>query len=184
MHLTLILGTNREGRKSERVAMFLKKHLGEREDIELSFFDVQDFDLPKVGYGQDIKDQFPEYRDTVNKSDGFIMIVPEYNHGYPGRLKSVLDILLPEFNNKPVLLTTVSSGMWGGTRVAEAMLPVLRELGLVVLPTDVNVLKVSEQFNEEGEPQNDIIVDVTNKQLKNLLWMAETLKWGRENIEK
>lgn len=180
MHLTLILGTNREGRKSERVAMFLKKHMSTREDISLSFFDVRDFDLPKEGYGQDIKDLFPEFRDTVNTSDGFIFIVPEYNHGYPGRLKSVLDLLLPEYNRKPVLLVTVSSGMWGGTRVAESMLPVLRELGLVVLPADVNIFKVSEQFNENGEPQNNTIVDVVDAQLENMLWMARTLKAGRE----
>ena len=53
--------------------------------------------------------------------DGLVVVTPEYNHGYPGVLKSVLDLLLKEYIHKAVAFVGVSAGPWGGTRVIEAM---------------------------------------------------------------
>ena len=58
---------------------------------------------------------FPEWRDAIVKADGLVIVTPEYNHGYPGVLKSVLDLLLKEYIHKAVAFVTVSAGPWGGT---------------------------------------------------------------------
>lgn len=67
------------------------------------------------------------------RADAFVLMAPEYNHGYPGLLKHVLDTNLKEYIHKAVGVCGVSAGNFGGTRVIENLLPVLRELGLVTI---------------------------------------------------
>ncbi len=183
LFIPMILGTNRDGRQSEKVANFLMKVLEERDDIETKLFDVRDFKLPDVDYGQNIKDQFPEYRDAILRADGLIIVAPEYNKGYPGRLKSVLDVLLPEYNHRAVGLVGVSAGPWGGTRVVEALLPVMRELGLVAISSSLYFPNVGKIFKEDGTPVDEGINKRVEIFLKELIFIAKSLKYGRENLE-
>src|SRR6202044_1293524 len=88
--------------------------------------------------------------DAVKNADGLVIITPEYNHGYPGILKSILDVLLKEYIHKAVALVGVSAGPFGGSRAIEAMIPMVRELGLVVTFTDLNFATVQDQFDEQG----------------------------------
>jgi NAD(P)H-dependent FMN reductase len=110
------------------------------------------------------------------------LIVPEYNHGYPGLLKHALDMNLKEYIHKAVGLCGVSAGPFGGTRVIEHLLPVMRELGLVTTFTDVNFSHVQKLFNEKGELLDESFVRRVNTFLDELLWMARVLRHGRENI--
>jgi NAD(P)H-dependent FMN reductase len=145
-------------------------------------FDVSDFVLPQHNYGQEIKEQFPEWRDAIVRADGLIIVTPEYNRGYPGTLKAVLDLLLREYIHKAVAFVGVSAGPWGGTRVVEAMLPVARELGLAVTFSDLNFTFVQRAFDTQGKPV-DLAFDQRAKDfLDELVWMARTLKWGREHL--
>ena len=75
----------------------------------------------------------PMFSATVSRSDGLIIVTPEYNHGYPGLLKHALDMNLKEYIHKAVGICGVSAGPSGGARVTEALLPVMRELGLVTI---------------------------------------------------
>src|SRR5262245_963032 len=128
LFIPVIVGTNRKERQSVRVGNWLVGHMQKREEIETRLFDVKDFALPQDDYGTEIKDQFPEWRDAIIRADGLIIIAPEYNHGYPGILKSVLDLLLKEYIHKSVALVGVSSGPWGGVRVIETLVTMVREL--------------------------------------------------------
>lgn len=67
------------------------------------------------------------------QADGIVIVTPEYNRGYPGLLKYVLDTNLKEYIHKAVGICGVSAGGFGGARVIENLLPVLRELGLVTI---------------------------------------------------
>lgn len=181
--LPLLLGTNRKDRRSEHVALWVHSEMQKREEIETEYFDVRDFDLPTDNYGQDLKDQFPEWRDAIIKADGLVVVTPEYNHGYPGRMKSVMDILLKEYIHKAVAFVGVSAGAFGGTRVIEACVPMVRELGLAVTFTDLNFPKVQDKFDEEGNLLDDAYEKRTKEFLDELVWMSRALKWGRENLE-
>ncbi len=182
LFLPILLGTNRKGRKSENVAKWLFGKMNEREDVETKFFDVRDFNLPQDDYGQALKDNFPEWRDAIIKADGLVVVVPEYNHGYPGSLKSVLDLLLKEYIHKAIALVGVSASPWGGTRVVEACVPMVRELGLAVTFKDLNFPQVQNKFDESGnlldEKYNKFAADF----LDELVWMSGALRWGRENL--
>jgi NAD(P)H-dependent FMN reductase len=177
-----LLGTNRKERKSVHVARWLVGEMGKRDDIETKLFDVQDFDLPQGDYGTEIKDSFPEWRDSIIRADGLVVISPEYNHGYPGSLKSVLDLLLKEYIHKCVGLVGVSAGPWGGARVVESLVPVVRELGLVVTFTDLNFPSVQTRFDADGNLLDKAYEKRAKGFLDELVWMSRAMKWGRENL--
>lgn len=180
--LPILLGTNRKGRESEAVARWVFGKMQEREEIETEFFDVRDFDLPREHYGTEIGEQFPEWRNAIIRADGLVIVTPEYNHGYPGSLKSVLDLLLKEYIHKAVAFVGVSAGPWGGTRVIEACVPMVRELGLAVTFSDLNFPQAQNKFDENG----NLLDEAYNKRvqgfLDELVWMSRALKWGRENL--
>lgn len=182
LFIPIILGTPRKARESEHVARWVFDKMQERDEIETRFFDVCDFELPHGEYGQEIKDRFPEWRDAIIRADGLVIVTPEYNHGYPGSLKSVLDLLLKEYIHKAVAFVGVSAGPWGGTRVIEACVPMVRELGLSVAFTDLNFPKVGSKFDVEGKLLDEAYESRVKGFLDEVVWMARTLRWGRENV--
>jgi NAD(P)H-dependent FMN reductase len=180
--LPVLLGTNRKERNSIHPAKWLVGEMEKRAEIKTRLFDVSDFALPQHDYGQGLKVLFPEWRDTIIKADGLVIVAPEYNHGYPGTLKAVLDLLLREYVHKAVAFVGVSAGPWGGARVIEAMVPMVRELGLAVTFSDLNFPKVQKTFDSEGKLLDPAFEKRAQDFLDELVWMSRTLKWGRENV--
>ncbi|HMQ03730.1 MAG TPA: NADPH-dependent FMN reductase [Pyrinomonadaceae bacterium] len=182
LNLPILLGTNRKDRASEHVAKWVHSKMLERGDIDSVFFDVCDFDLPLDDYGTALAGRFSEWRDAIIEADGLVIVTPEYNHSFPGSLKSVLDILLKQYIHKAVALCGVSAGVFGGTRVIESLLPVMRELGLAVTFTDLHFPRVGAKFDEEGNLLDAAYDGRVNDFLNELVWMARVLRWGRTNL--
>jgi NAD(P)H-dependent FMN reductase len=76
----------------------------------------------------------------------------------------------------------VSAGPFGGTRLIQNLLPVMRELGLVTIFWDVNFSSVQKLFNEDGKLLDESYIRRIDKFLQELIWMAKTLRQGREQI--
>jgi NAD(P)H-dependent FMN reductase len=182
LFIPIILGTNRKGRQSEKVAKLIHGVMDKHPEIETECIDVCDFTLPPGDYGNGLKDQYPEYRDTIIRADSLVVVSPEYNHGYSGKLKSVMDLVLKPYIHKAVGLVGVSSGPWGGARGIEALVPMVRELGLVVTFADLYFPKVKDAFNDDGTPTDDGVYERIDGFLAELLWMSKSLRWGRVNI--
>jgi NAD(P)H-dependent FMN reductase len=182
LNIPLLLGTNRKQRNSAFVARWVVGEMEKRPEIRTTLFDVADFHLPHDDYGQGLKDQFPEWRDAMVQADGLVIVTPEYNYGYPGVLKAVLDLLLREYVHKAVALVGVSAGPWGGTRVIEAMVPTCRELGLAVTFTDLHFPFVERTFDTEGRLLEQAFEKRVKDFLDELVWMSRVLKWGRANV--
>lgn len=182
LYIPLLLGTNRKDRASEAVAKWVFTQMQGREEIESVFFDVRDFAMPQDHYGTEIGHLFPEWKDAMTRADGLVIVTPEYNHGYPGILKSVLDLLLKEYIHKAVSFVGVSAGPWGGARVIEAMLPMARELGLAVTFSDLNFPGASSKFDVDGNLLDTSYEKRAKGFLDELVWMAATLRWGRVNL--
>lgn len=183
LFIPVLLGTNRKERKSENAARWVFGKMQERAEIVTKFFDVRDFDFPTGDYGQALKDQFPEWSDAVTKADGFVFVVPEYNHGYPGIFKSVVDLCLKEYIHKAVAFVGVSAGGWGGTRVIEACVPMVRELGLAVTFSDLNFPKIQDKFDGEGNLTDEKYNKFVEGFLDELIFLSRALKWGRNNLQ-
>jgi NAD(P)H-dependent FMN reductase len=124
----------------------------------------------------------PAFSATIERCDGLILVAPEYNHGYPGLLKHALDMNLKEYIHKVVGICGVSAGPFGGARVIEQLLPVMRELGLVTIFEDVNFGTVQKLFDEKGKLLDQNYIRRVDKFLNELIWMARVLRHGRENI--
>jgi len=142
--------------------------------------DVRELPMRLDDEGEQMKD--PAFAATIERCDGIILVVPEYNHGYPGLLKHALDMNLKEYIHKAVGICGVSAGPFGGARVIENLLPVMRELGLVAIFEDVNFGNVGTLFDEQGNLVDQSYVRRVGKFLNELVWMARVLRYGRENI--
>ena len=96
----VILGTPRQGRFSEYVARFVLGEVAQLEGVETELIDIREIHLPASDAGEAIKDS--RFSETAMRADGLIIVAPEYNHGYPGLLKHVLDSNLKEYIHKAV----------------------------------------------------------------------------------
>jgi NAD(P)H-dependent FMN reductase len=180
LYIPVILGTPRQGRMSEHVARFVFGEAEKRKGIETELIDVRELNLPTTDAGEAIKDE--KFSKACARADALIIVAPEYNHGYPGLLKHALDTNLKEYIHKAAGVCGVSAGAFGGTRVIENLLPVLRELGLVAIFTDINFGKVGKIFDESGALVDESYIKRTAGFLDELVWMAKTLRHGRENV--
>lgn len=180
LSIPVILGTSRRGRMSAHAARFVCRELGKRAGVCTRLIDIADLEPHLDDSGQGTGD--PRFADAMALADGIVIVAPEYNHAMPGLLKHVLDSCLKEYIHKAAGIVAVSAGPFGGARVVETSLPVLRELGLVTIFWDINVGSVGRVFDESGNLLDDAFVRRTDKFLAELVWMARTLRHGRENV--
>jgi len=181
LNIPVILGTTRRGRMSAHVARFVTNELSKRPGVVTELIDIAEMPLPVDGAGDEIKD--PGFSQKMENADGLVIVAPEYNHSFPGLLKHVLDTCLEEYIHKAAGIVGVASGPFGGTRVVQSLLPVLREVGLMTTFTDLNFSNVSKAFDEEGKILDEAAwARRTGNFLDELLWMSAVLRYGRENV--
>ncbi len=180
LFVPVILGTPRRGRMSEHAARLLLRQVAKRPRVDTELIDVATLPIPVDDAGESAKDE--AFSEAMNRSDALVVVAPEYNHGYPGLLKHVLDTNLREYVHKAVGVVGVSAGVFGGARVIQNLIPVLRELGLVTIFWDVNFTTVGTRFDEAGNLVDESFLPRIDKFLDELLWMAETLRHGREHV--
>src|SRR5918993_4309295 len=180
LFIPVILGTVRQGRASENVAKFVYEETKKRDGVTSELIDLRDLKLAIDDAGEAIKEA--RFSETIQRADGLVLVVPEYNHGYPGMLKHVLDSNLKEYIHKAAGICGVSAGGFGGTRMIQNLLPVLRELGLVTIFWDGNFSGARNLFDAEGKLLDQSYVQRLDQFLKELVWMARVLRHGRENV--
>ena len=181
LFIPVILGTVRKGRASENVAKFVFEQVQKREGVESELIDIRELNFPGDDAGEQIKND--KFSATCERADGLVIVTPEYNRGYPGMLKHVLDSNLKEYIHKAVGICGVSAGGFGGTRVIESLLPVMRELGLVTIFWDGNFSGAQQLFDEAGNMKDRAAHEKRmDKFLGELIWMSKVLRYGRENI--
>ena len=180
LFIPVILGTTRRGRASAAVANLMVSQIATRPGVTTELIDIADMPMPTDDAGEAIKDG--RFAERMAAADGLVIVTPEYNHGPPGLLKHVLDSCLTEYIHKAAGIVGVSAGGFGGTRVVENMLPILRELGLVTIFWDVNVSKARDVFDESGALRDTALLRRIDKFLRELFWMSRTLRYGREKV--
>ena len=179
-NLAIIVGTNRDNRQSIHVA-----HLIEQVADKFPGFKPQLIDLLQFNFSLNDTEPTqsdPNYDKLIEAADAFLIVLPEYNHAFPAALKRALDSEYAAYFHKPVALAGVSSGPWGGTRAIEAILPVLRALGMLISRVDLNFPQVQDLFNQEGILQDQAYLPRVEKTLQELLWLTQSLRWGRDNL--
>jgi NAD(P)H-dependent FMN reductase len=174
MYIPIILGTAREGRRSEKAAQFVLRELQKQPDVETEIIDVRDY---RLGATDDSGEQetAKKYIQKVTAADGFIIVSPEYNHGYPGELKMMLDMAYKEYNKKPVAICGVSNGGMGGVRMTEQLRLVAIELQMVPISKAVYFSNVKTLFDEQGNITDESYYERLKKVFEELLWYTKAL---------
>lgn len=180
LKLTVLAGTTRLKRQSIKAARFVEKIGRTFPDVEITFVDPMDLNLPNDGNNDDITD--PRYTKITAESDGFFIVTPEYNHSFPGSLKRMLDSEYGNYKHKPVAIAGVSNGPWGGVRAVESLIHPLRKMGMTLIIPDVYFPMVQNIFDEEGNLVDQAYEERVMKSWRELIWMAKVMRYGRESV--
>ena len=106
-------------------------------------------------------------------------MAPEYNHGYPGELKLLLDGEYDGYVRKPVGFVSVSSGLIGGARVTEQLRLVAAALRMVPVSPAVHVTEVADAMDDHGRFAEESLADVLSTMLTEVEWFARVLTPAR-----
>lgn len=180
LYLPVILGTTRQGRRSAQVARFVAEVAAKQPGVVTEVIDIASLPMPGDDAGEAIRDA--GFAEKMERADGLVLVTPEYNHCFPGLLKHTLDSCLEQYIHKPAGIVGVASGPFGGVRGIQSFLPVLRELGLVAIFTDVYFGSVYDLFDDAGRLRDEEdYLRRTRDFFDELAWMATALRWGRRN---
>jgi NAD(P)H-dependent FMN reductase len=181
LFIPILLGTTRPKRESIKAAQLIQTVGKTIDEIEVVLVDPGDYTFPYDGNDPENKD--PRYSALTEKADAFFIVTPEYNHSFPGTLKRMLDSELANYIHKPVAFAGVSNGIFGGARAIESLVPTVREMGMAVTFSDLYFPQIQNLFDEQGNIIDQGYVRRINRAYEELIWMAKSMKWGRENLE-
>ena len=182
--MPVILGSVRSDRIGIRAARFLVARLEER-GIEAPLVDPAELGLPLLDrmYKEYAKGEAPEPLERLaalyRRSDAFVVVSAEYNHGVPPALSNTLDYFLEEYSWRPSAICCYSAGQYGGVRAAMPLRAMLAEMGMSSIPSLLPIPRLHTALDEAGVPAEDWLGRAASRFLDELVWYAEALKARR-----
>jgi NAD(P)H-dependent FMN reductase len=183
VEIQIILGSTREGRFGETVARWFHGIAAERQDIGAELIDLRDWPLPFFNEARPPASghhaaQAQAWAGKVARADGYVIVTPEYNHGYPAVLKNALDHLYSEWNNKPVAFVGYG-GPAGGSRAVQQLRQVVVELQMAPIRNDIVMPLARRLFDEDGLLMDRAYDGRAGGLLDQLVWWARVLRPAR-----
>ncbi|MEX0812724.1 MAG: NAD(P)H-dependent oxidoreductase [Chitinophagales bacterium] len=151
---TLISATNRPGSMTLLVAQTYKKIL-DKKGYPVTLCNLEDLPvdaLHSAMYGNP-STAFDVFQNKyLIPADKFLIIAPEYNGGFPGILKLMIDASdIPNaYHGKKVALTGVSSGRAGNLRGMEHLTGIFNYLQMQVMYNKLPISKIETLIDKEG----------------------------------
>ena len=187
LNIPVILGSVREGRKSEAPAKYIlekvkaaghQTQLVDFKELPLPFYDGST--VPVVYY----KKQYPhpnaqKWSEIARAADGFVIVSPEYNHGYTAVIKNALDWGYLEFEKKPFGIVGVSNGTTSGARMIENLRPIIQNFNAMSIRETVMIGPVERYFDNDGKLINPELDKKIEGLISGLTWWGEALKFAR-----
>ncbi len=183
MHIQLIVGSIRQGRKAKPVGEWAYRLAAQRDDLSAELVDLRDWNLPLFDLSKppilgDYEEPLQQrWGATIARGDGYVFISPEYNHGYTSVLKNALDYLYSEWGRKPASI--ISYGGVSGARGVEQLRLVLIELQMAPLRDAVYIPDVGRKIEGEVFVGDGNDIQQLNKALDDLLWWGKALRNAR-----
>jgi NAD(P)H-dependent FMN reductase len=152
--ITLLVGTNRPGSNTRRVATQVEAIYRELQVpvrvLDLAHLPCEIF-LPSAYETK--PESFRVFTEGILQSAGLVVITPEYNGSVPGILKYFIDMLkFPEsFEGRPVCFIGLGAGMWGALRPVEQLQMIFGYRNAYLYPQRVFMPKVGDLLNDAGE---------------------------------
>jgi NAD(P)H-dependent FMN reductase len=183
VHIQIIVGSVREGRKATPVADWVYERATTRTDCSVELVDLKDWALPLFSFGRppilgEYEDELQQrWAQKVAEADGYLFVSPEYNHGYTPALKNALDYLYAEWAHKPASFVTY--GGVSGARGVEQLRLVLVELRMAPMRDAVHISGIPHKLNDGvfvGGAQDEAQLGAA---LDELLWWSRALGKAR-----
>lgn len=179
LNLVLIYGSIREGRYCDIIANWASAQVRKHQEFALEIVDPAKLSL------QPQSDQNPDLqalRTCLERADAFIVVTPEYNHGYPAPLKHLIDSVSREWQAKPLAFVSYG-GVSGGLRAVEQLRQVFTELHVATMRNSVSFANAWEQFDDQGRLYAATRAEKSMEMmLAQLHWWAVALKDARRTI--
>jgi len=152
------------------VALYFKRFLEENNLASAEILDLKEYNFPVFNERLRLqKDPSPaalEFAGKIKNADGIIIVTPEYNGGYPASLKNAIDLLYDEWYHKPVAISTVSDGNFGGSQVLISVQFTLWKMKARTITALFPVPRVMDSFDENGIPSD---INSTGKRAANFI---------------
>lgn len=185
LRLAILLGSTRDGRFGGTVAQWFRELAEQHPSFSVDVIDLAEVELPTVQSAAHPKagrypDRVQPFARRIAAADAYVLVTPEYNHGYPAALKLALDSVYAEWNAKPASFVTYG-GASGGIRAAEQLRQVLAELHVATIRDAVALPFARRSFDEDGALIDEGRVSTAAKtMLDQLAWWGQALRDGRE----
>lgn len=181
--IPVILGSTRQGRAGESVSRWLMDQLQRRDDADFQLVDLRDYPLPFFNHplppaSGKYAPEAKSWAETVEAGDGFLIVTPEYNHGYPAVLKNALDHVYRKWNRKPVAFVSYGAA-GGGYRAAEQLRSVTVELQMVPVLEQLAIPFVWMACDDSGAIRQPGADKAVEWMVDELMWWAGALKQAR-----
>ncbi|MEY3242403.1 MAG: hypothetical protein RIR11_3842 [Bacteroidota bacterium] len=172
-HIVIISSSVRRERKSHHVALYLKNYLEENNLSTAEILDLKVYKFPifedTIKTLQNPSEEVLDFANKVKLADGIIIVTPEYNGSFPASLKNVVDLLYDEWHGKPISISTVSAGVFGGSQALVSLQFTLWKIGAWTVTNMFPVPNVTKAFDDKGNPSDkeatDKLADVYVKEL-------------------
>jgi len=187
--ISVIVGSTREGRFSEKPAKWILQHLRKREAVDARLLDLRDFPLPF--FDQPAPPAMPgrapykegvvhKWTTAIAQSDGFIFVTPEYNYGTSAILKNAIDWVYPEWNRKAAGFVSYGSAM--GARAVQQLRETLIELQVAPIRFSVHIPVATLWTHFKGGDVDAGLAELAapaGAMIDDLLWWTAALKSAR-----
>jgi NAD(P)H-dependent FMN reductase len=187
--ISVIVGSTREGRFSEKPAKWIFRHLKEREAVDARFLDLRDFPMPffdqpatpaTLGRPPFENKVVQKWTTAIAQSDGFVFVTPEYNYGPSAVLKNAIDWVYPEWHRKAACCVSWGSAM--GARSVQQLRETLIELQAAPIRSSVHIPVATLWAHYTGGDVDAGLAELetfARAMLDDLLWWTEALKTAR-----
>lgn len=190
LNIKIILASVREGRFGDKPAAWILAHAKQTTDVDAELLDLKEYPMPFFNdpVSPSMKKTPYTHPDVVRftakiaEADAFIIVTPEYNHGYPASLKNALDWVYDEWHKKPVAF--VGYGGVGGARSIEQLKQVVVELQMAPMRNAIGIpfeyiMKASQDPNIDPIDLLKPFDEKASGMIGQLTWWAETLRSAR-----
>ena len=162
-NISIISSSVRTDRKSHNVALYFQQYLTENDLANAEILDLKKYNFPIFEERfKNLKNPNYDLKDFVSritKSDGIIIVTPEYNGSIPAGLKNVIDLLYEEWHRKPISFSTVSSGEFGGSQALTHLQFIFWKLRAWTFTANFPVSKVQDKYTDTGLAINKLESD-------------------------
>ena len=175
----LIYGSTREGRFCDKVAAWAAEQIAVNGQFSFEIIDPAAVAEQSTNGREDAQ---ASLRQRIHEAEAYVVVTPEYNHGYPAPLKSLIDSFGPEWHAKPVAFVSYG-GVSGGLRAVEQLRLVFAELHTVTIGNSVSFASAWEQFDGAGHLREpDRPARSMKALLRQLHWWAIALRAARHAL--